>query len=166
MVDAPFLGALILDSQGLVLAGSLTSRSGFEEALGAILGDSRALGHLGGERRQRSNEHHVVGPGHAFRERLILDAALGERDRDPAGSYPEFEGGTASGEGGQELCLFRLVRGQRVDPVVDLGDPVAVGGRAVFGARHYPGTGTGGSCFNAASTSACRNSTSGSRPAR
>jgi tetratricopeptide (TPR) repeat protein len=49
--DAPFLGALILDQHGQLLAGTLASRDGSEEALGAILGGAideaaRTAGHL------------------------------------------------------------------------------------------------------------------------
>jgi predicted regulator of Ras-like GTPase activity (Roadblock/LC7/MglB family)/Tfp pilus assembly protein PilF len=47
----PFIGALLLDEQGLVLAGTLASNDGSEESLGAILGGaieeaSRTASHL------------------------------------------------------------------------------------------------------------------------
>jgi predicted regulator of Ras-like GTPase activity (Roadblock/LC7/MglB family) len=51
LADSPFLGALILDRQGLVLAGTLATQDGSEEMLGAILGGAideaaRTAGHL------------------------------------------------------------------------------------------------------------------------
>ena len=57
---------------------------------------------------------------------MHLDAARGERERDPAGADAELERATARGELGEKSHSAARVR-RRVPLVVDVGDALAVG---------------------------------------